>query len=69
MVLHIGGQPGIGKMADSKRGSTFAGAQRLQLHPDLPGWMAHVGGAAEETPAGATWLPARSAVVLVQRRQ
>lgn len=55
--------------ADPDGAFICAGAQRLQLHPDLPHWMADPGGDARVMPAGATWLPARSAVVLVQPRQ
>ncbi len=45
----------------------FAGSGDLQLHPDLPAWMAEAG----QQPAagsGSMAVPARSAVVLVERR-
>ena len=64
-----GGNPEAGMYANLKGAPNGAGAQRLQLHPDLPSWMADAGARATDTPADATWLPARSAVVLVQPRQ
>ena len=64
-----GGNIEVGTCANLRGAPNGAGAQRLQLHPDLPSWMAESGVEAKDTPDGATWLPARSAVVLVQPRQ
>ena len=40
----------------------------MELHPELPAWMAEAGPAGCKAVSGTTVVPARSAVVLVERR-
>ena len=40
----------------------------MELHPELPAWMADAGSTGSKAFSSTTVVPARSAVVLVERR-